>query len=264
LPLAERLLLALSRDPRAPDHKPDSSTWTPENALDHLSRLVPGFLSLIAGRSVLDFGCGQGYQAVAMAQRGAARVLGVDAIPDLLAHGRRLARERGVEDRVAFAERIGEEHRGRFDVVLSQNSMEHFSDPVAALDAMASALRPGGRLVVTFSPPWLAPYGAHMYFFTRLPWVHLCFPERSVLAARARFRDDGATRYEEVEGGLNRMTLARFERLVAQSGLAVRYRRYEAVKGLPLVDRLPGIRELLVNSVTCTLERPALQSPSPS
>lgn len=34
-----------------------------------------------------------------------------------------------------------------FDVVISQDAMEHFDDPVAALAAMSGALRPTGRIL---------------------------------------------------------------------------------------------------------------------
>jgi hypothetical protein len=46
---------------------------------------------------------------------------------------------------------------------------------------------------------------------------------------RSRFIQDGATRYAEVEGGLNRMTLRRFRRLVARSPL-----RFETFETIPI------------------------------
>ena len=80
--------------------------------------------------------------------------------------------------------------KGGFDIVLSHNSMEHFGDPARILDVMKSALKPDGRLYITFGPPWYAPYGSHMHFFTRVPWVNLLFSERTVMAVRARYRND--------------------------------------------------------------------------
>jgi hypothetical protein len=72
---------------------------------------------------------------------------------------------------------------------------------------------------------------------------------------RERFRNDGATRYEDVESGLNRMTLAKFERIITASGMSVNYLKFHTTKGLPLVDKLPLVRELLVGAVTCSLRR---------
>ena len=108
---------------------------------------------------------------------------------------------------------------------------------------------------MTFGPPWYAPYGGHMHFFTRLPWATLLFDEGTVMRVRARFRDDGATRYAELEEGLNRMSLARFERLVAETGLTVTYRRDDQVRGQRWLGRLPLLRELFTNQVSCALAR---------
>ena len=91
--------------------------------------------------------------------------------------------------------------------------------------------------------------------FTRVPWVNLLFPEQIVLRVRSRYRTDGALRYEDIEGGLNRMTVARFERLINESNMAVIDMRLFAVKGLPIVTSLPVFRELLTSAASCILQR---------
>ena len=252
--IGERVLLALSRSPAAGDYAAAAREPTVDDALDNLRRRFPDLAELVRGKRVLDFGCGAGWQAAALAREGAARVVGVDSNPRTLARARALAARLGIGgDRLGFAETIAPDMRGAFDVVVSQDAMEHFGDPEGALRQMASALAPGGRLLVTFGPPWYAPSGSHMHFFTRVPWVNLLFPERTVMAVRARFRADGARRYEEVESGLNRMSLARFERVVARSGLRVERRRYACVRGLDPLGRVPLLRELFVNNVSCVL-----------
>ena len=245
------ILLRFSRAPAPPgaghvDEPPDA-------ALALLRRTCPEVLERVRGAEVLDFGCGTGQQVVALSEAGAARVTGVDINPRWLAEARRLAADRGVEARVRFVERLppGE----RYDVVISQNAMEHYPDPAGALRAMAESVRPGGILVITFGPPWYAPYGGHMHHFTRIPWVHLLFPERAVLDVRNRYHADQAARYEDVEGGLNRMSLRKLEGLIAGAGLRVVIRRDEAVKGLRRAARFPVLRELLTNHVTVVLER---------
>lgn len=253
---AERVLLSLSRHEAASDNAADGVAHSLDTALTLLIAAFPNFVELIRGKDVLDFGCGQGYQAVAMCLEGARRVVGTDVRRSVLEHGSALASAAHVERRVTFAERIAPEDDGRFDFVVSLNSMEHFTDPRAALEMMVRALRPGGLLLLTFSPPWYAPYGSHMHFFTRVPWVHLVFAERTVMSVRRHFRDDGAARYEEVEGGLNRMSRRRFQTLIRETGLIVRSARYDAVKGLPLVTTLPLVSELLTNRISCILERP--------
>lgn len=253
---AERVLVSLSRHEAAPDNAAEGVASSVDTALALLIAAFPNFIELIADRNVLDFGCGQGYQAVAMHLEGARRVVGTDVRSSVLEHGRALASASRVKNRVTFAERIAPEDEGRFDVVVSLNSMEHFTDPRTALTLMVRALRPGGSLLLTFSPPWYAPYGSHMHFFTRVPWVHLIFDESTVMRVRRRFRDDGATCYEEVDGGLNMMSRRRFEMLIRETGLIVRSARHDAVKGLPLVTAIPLVNELFTNRISCILERP--------
>ena len=91
--------------------------------------------------------------------------------------------------------------------------------------------------------------------FTRLPWVSLLFHERTVMNVRSRYRSDGARRYEDVEGGLNRMSVTRFERLMRESGLQIQSLRLFPVKGLPVVSRLPIVRELMTAAASCVLQR---------
>ncbi|HET7231409.1 MAG TPA: class I SAM-dependent methyltransferase [Longimicrobium sp.] len=252
--VGEWVLGALSRPPEAEDHAAARDPWNQANALDILRAAFPDLEALVRGRRVLDFGCGGGWQALALAGLGAGFVLGIDSNERVLRSARSLARRMGTDPRrLRFAAALPPALAGSFDVVISQNAMEHFGDPVGVLRAMRGALAPGGRVLVTFGPPWLAPSGSHMHFFTRVPWVNLLFSERTVMAVRARYRHDGARRYEEVESGLNRMTLRRFERVVRASGLRIERRADRCVKGLPLLHRVPVIRELAVNVVNAVL-----------
>jgi len=256
--LGEKILLLCSRSPDGPDFPASHDQWNDANALDLLRQEFPDYERFISGKAVLDFGCGRGWQSVAMARAGAAYVLGVDTNGPSLQSARALGARSGLAtDRICFAEGLRAEHAGRFDVVISQNSFEHFPDPDAILKQLTSALRPRGRLLITFSPPWFAPYGSHASFFTKVPWVHLLFSERTIMRVRSRFRSDGAQRYQDVEGGLNGMTVARFERLVRASGLRVEWKRYRCVKGLNFLGGIPGIRELFINAITSALAKAA-------
>ena len=213
---------------------------------------MPGFLELVRGRTVLDYGCGPGWQAVAIRKQGEARrVVGVDVNARWLEQGRALSQSQGCQDTVSFTSSLGS--RETFDVVLSLNAFEHFGDPSEQLRRMARAVNPGGRLIISFAEPWYSHSGSHMGFFTKVPWVNVLFGEETVMRVRARYRADGARHYEEVEGGLNRMTVAKFERIVRASGLRVEHLTLHATRRLPLVTRLPVLRELLTAAVTCIM-----------
>ena len=255
--VGERILLAASRQPGEADlHvRKAGGEWTAESALRLLESEFPAFDERIRGRRVLDFGSGAGYQAVALAMLGAGSVVGVEPYRKSYDQALALVAASGVADRVTFVEELSDDLHGQFDIVISQNSMEHYGDPGGVLDTMARALAPGGALYITFGPPWLAPHGSHMHFFTRLPWVNLLFSEETVMRVRSRFRSDGARRYGDIAGGLNQMTVAKFERLVRQSGLRATYWRYAGVRGADALTRIPGMRELFTNQVSCILTR---------
>jgi SAM-dependent methyltransferase len=252
--LGERVLGLLSREAMEREAGPQGAGAL-DGALGLLQEKIPRFEERARGRAVVDFGCGAGAQAVALARGGAAKVLGVDTDLRALEAARALARQHKVEDRVTFVPEARPEDEGAFDLVLSQNSMEHFPEPERILRLMLALVRPGGELLITFGPPWFAPYGSHMRFFTPVPWVNLLFSEETVMAVRARFRDDGARRYTEVRNGLNKMTVARFERLMAGLPGEVTYRRYDGVWGADPLCALPVARELFVNHITCVFAR---------
>jgi SAM-dependent methyltransferase len=203
----------------------------------------------LAGKTVIDFGCGFGAEAIDMARHGARRVIGLDIRPAVLERARAAAARAGVADRCTFATSTDV----RADVIASVDAFEHFDDPAAILGAMARLLAPGGWVLASFGPTWFHPHGGHG--FSVFPWAHLLFSERALLRWRAGFKDDGATRFGEVAGGLNQMTIGRFRRLVWQSGF--RFARFETIPiraARPLCNRLT--RELFTSLVRCKLVRP--------
>jgi SAM-dependent methyltransferase len=166
-----------------------------------------------AGKVVIDFGCGEGDDAIEMAGRGAQRVTGIDIREDLLEIAKQKALSAGLQDTCLF----GFSTKELADVVVSLDAFEHFADPAAVLRSMSTLLRPAGEVLVSFGPTWYHPLGGHL--FSVFPWAHLIFNEKALIRWRSTFKTDGATRFSEVAGGLNQMTIAKFEELVARSPL---------------------------------------------
>jgi SAM-dependent methyltransferase len=150
----------------------------------------------------------------------------------------------------------------RFDLVISKDTFEHVDDPQAYVAAMKGYLEPGGEIAIGFGPLWKAPWGGHIDFMTRLPWAHLIFPEEVILAERRRFRpDENPSCFEEIRGGLNRMTLSRFVETMEGSGLVKRYfatNRSEGARSawrsaflgaMRIGARVPGLREYCTMNV---------------
>jgi SAM-dependent methyltransferase len=214
--------------------------------------LGPDVWTMLRDRVVIDFGCGTGADAIEMARRGAARVIGLDLQEPLLEQARRAAATAGVAQRTTFVRHTEE----RADVIASLDAFEHFSDPEGILALLFNLLKPGGRLLASFGPTWYHPRGGHL--FSVFPWAHLVFTERALLRWRADFSDDGATRFHEVRGGLNGMTVRRFERMVRASRFETE--RLETVPIRPLrflANRLT--REFTTAVVRAVLRRPAIE-----
>lgn len=203
--------------PEAPDGRErwESNRENSGSAYEGKSKLAvlmgDELLTSFAGKVVIDFGCGEGTEAVEMARRGAMRVIGIDIREDVLHTARQRAASRGVQDICLFVSST----RELADIIVSVDAFEHFADPREILRVMNTLLQPGGEVLVSFGPTWYHPLGGHL--FSVFPWAHLIFSEKALIRWRSTFKTDGATRFSEVAGGLNQMTIDNFEKLIADS-----------------------------------------------
>lgn len=140
--------LSRSRPPEL-DVREAYARWAPaypraaDNEMMRLDeRAVFGLLPDLAGRTVLDVGCGTGRYRQPLASRGARRVVGLDPEPAMLtdAGGAPVACAALPSLPVAS---------GAFDVVLCALVVGHLPDLRSALGELARVLRPGGTLVYT-------------------------------------------------------------------------------------------------------------------
>ncbi len=130
--------------------------WDPDGEFRPLHDLNPARLDYVearaglAGKQVLDVGCGGGLLAEGMARRGA-RVLGIDLAPEALAVARLHAAESGLalEYRQVAVEELAESAPAAFDVVTCLEMLEHVPDPARVVAALARLVRPGGHVVLS-------------------------------------------------------------------------------------------------------------------
>jgi 2-polyprenyl-6-hydroxyphenyl methylase/3-demethylubiquinone-9 3-methyltransferase len=101
--------------------------------------------SPVAGKSLLDVGCGGGILSEAMAQRGA-RVTGIDMGQAPLSVARLHALESGLQMdyRQTTAEDLAAEMPGAFDIVTCLEMLEHVPNPASVVAACARLVKPGG------------------------------------------------------------------------------------------------------------------------
>ncbi|WP_182870600.1 class I SAM-dependent methyltransferase [Rhodopirellula sp. JC639] len=197
-------------------------------------------------KKVVDFGCGYGIQVIQLAQSGASEVIGIDIREEVLEVGRQLADKAGVSDRCKFYQH----YDGKADVILSVDSFEHFEDPGQILAMMGEMLADDGEVIISFGPTWYHPRGGHS--FSVFPWAHLVFTEKALIRWRADFQSDGATRFSEVSGGLNQMTIRRFEKIVRESPLRVASLKLIPINPLRIFHN-PLTREFFTSVVQCRL-----------
>ena len=128
--------------------------WDPESEFRPLHQINPLRLDWIetharvAGKRVLDVGCGGGILSDAMARRGA-DVLGIDLAAKPLKVAQLHALEAGtpsVDYREIAAEALAEQCPAQFDMVTCMEMLEHVPDPSSIVHACAALVKPNGWL----------------------------------------------------------------------------------------------------------------------
>jgi SAM-dependent methyltransferase len=131
--------------------------------LGHHSTVPFRTLDVPPGARILDVGCGWGDTAIELARKTGptGSVLGLDCCDAFLQKGRADANAAGLAN-VTFVEADVQTYRfaREFDLCFSRFGMMFFSNPVAAMRNVRTALKPGGRLVfITWRTitenPWL-------------------------------------------------------------------------------------------------------------
>jgi 2-polyprenyl-6-hydroxyphenyl methylase/3-demethylubiquinone-9 3-methyltransferase len=127
--------------------------WDPTSEFRPLHEINPLRLEWInsrvplAGKNVIDIGCGGGVLSESMARKGA-KVTGIDLSKKALKVADLHSLESGVEVRYKHiaAEDMAAEEAGQFDVVTCMEMLEHVPDPAAIVRAASTLVKPGGHV----------------------------------------------------------------------------------------------------------------------
>ncbi len=127
--------------------------WDPTSEFRPLHEINPLRLEWInaraplAGKTVIDIGCGGGVLSEAMARKGA-KVTGIDLSKKALKVADLHSLESGVEVRYKHiaAEDMAAQEPGQFDVVTCMEMLEHVPDPASIVQAAATLVKPGGHV----------------------------------------------------------------------------------------------------------------------
>jgi ubiquinone/menaquinone biosynthesis C-methylase UbiE len=139
--------------------------WQVPTVVEHLNWRVTGdphrnfrdwisdiYLANGKPRKAISLGCGIGAREIAWAKKNVFEsLLGVDLTPRCIAVAQESAAKEGVSDRVSFiVSDVRDVLRGdhKYDVIIFEHSLHHFSDIPTLLDLVKASLAPGGMLYI--------------------------------------------------------------------------------------------------------------------
>lgn len=256
-------------------------------AQDQFNQKVRHGLTMpVNGLEVLEVGCGHGGITVYLALAGAKSVTGIDINVLNLERARRFADDtarrfgEGCKLPIEFREMDAYEMTfalESFDLVICDNSIEHFTRPEAVVQQAARVLRRGGRLLVPAFSSIYSKYGLHLKQGLKVPWANLFFSERTIIRAmQRRAQDDPHLRviYPGLDEApervcdlrrykdLNDITYAEFKRIAARANLKIEWFRPTPTHFGLIVRRLPWLRNSLLMDVFSTGAAACLRKPA--
>jgi SAM-dependent methyltransferase len=200
----------------------------------------------LAGRKIMDFGCGLGELAAGLAfAEPTAQVVGVEVTdqPSGLAatlEGAGLAPPPNLSFREVPLGEVGDEDG--FDLIVSWSVFEHIQRNQfdAVMARLKTRLRPGGLLFMQVSPLFFSPEGSHFWALGYTEWQHLTrelSEVREDLDASA-LNERQRELHWKLFLRLNRFTAPDFERRLTAAGYSVLRRQIDRTDREPPAELL--------------------------
>lgn len=122
----------------------DSTHWWYRARREILADYVARYAGLPAEARILEIGCGTGHNLPMLARFGAVDAIEIDAAAREIASARL-----GKPIATAPLPQLAGIDRASYDLIAVLDVVEHIEDDVAALEAMAECLKPGGKILIT-------------------------------------------------------------------------------------------------------------------
>ncbi|HYM20962.1 MAG TPA: class I SAM-dependent methyltransferase [Candidatus Kapabacteria bacterium] len=228
---------------------------------------------VLSGSRICEIGCGEGGVLAALAQEGAAEVLGIDIRQSALESSRKGFDAMGLHGEFAVhnitAEAPPPQWKEHFDFVTLRDVIEHLDDTDVSLRNVMQFVKPGGWLFIVF-PPYYSPFGAHQHLLDntmgKLPYLQT-MPDaiftKAYKNARLQIDVDEVSRLRNI-----RLTIAKMRRAIKNAKLELVREELYFIRpvfkmkfGLPpvranLLRHIPGLRELAALEASYLLRKP--------
>jgi len=194
----------------------------------------------LAGKVVLDFGCGGGGKTVYYATQGARWTIGVDRELNTR-RAAKYARERGLAVQFMPLGRYGRVPLAdnTCDVVINSSVLEHVEDLNGVFRELHRVLKPRGSLLNRWHP-YRSRYGAHLWAAIGIPFAHLLFRESDLVQVyyRTMVKRFGrvppgvgsvtarSQSFADLTYALNRRSVREMRRALEQAGFEIQVRRH--------------------------------------
>lgn len=222
----------------------------------------------LAGRKVLEIGCGEGGNLKPFLDLGCTCV-GVDLNESKINYAHDVFSEAIASGQANFQTadiynpQLTEAFSSRFDLILLKDVIEHIHGQERLLRLIRTFLAPGGMIFLGF-PPWRMPFGGHQQtcrsHLGKLPWYHLL--PRPIYRQFLIWYGEPQKRIENLmEIADTRISIQRFERLAKQTGYTVKKRAFYLVnpgyeikfglkprKQLPILRTIPWVRDFVTTA----------------
>ena len=238
----------------------------------------------LAGKDVIDFGCGGGELSFIAAEMGAKSVVGLEVERGQYEMARAKADASTLENKPEFFHSPNTTAIDRpdtsADVILCFDVLEHILDYRDILPEWKRVLRPGGRVLIWWMP-YYHPWGHHVESLVPVPWVHAVFSDRTVINTCAAIYDmpefkpriwdldengnkkPNKWREMTVLPTLNKLTIGRFESICRDLGFEFPRREFHPISSSgaakavsSVLVSLPVAREFFTSVVIYDLRKP--------
>jgi SAM-dependent methyltransferase len=197
-----------------------------ENTRKYVIPFIENYKPIVAGTRVLEIGCGEAGVLKAFTDKGCIGV-GVELDEPRLVMAREWMQEELNAQKISFISKdiykvnVEEELKGKFDIIILKDVIEHIHDQPKLIAWMKSFLNKDGVIFFGF-PPWQMPFGGHQQimrgkFLSKLPWFHL-LPAVMYKAILKTGKENVAEMMEIKETGIS---IERFEKIVGETGYKV-------------------------------------------